>query len=411
MKIWIKFLTGTVLGVFLGLLLPVQNSELTSFFTFLYSLVIQIGRYCLFPLLFFSIAIGVYELREDKQLSKVLVKGIAFLLITSAALVVFGIVSVFVFSPDRIPILSEGSPEKITLDLKQAVLSLFPNNLFAIFSQDGNYLLPVCFLSMILGLAFTVDKTLTKPVLAIFDSLSRIFYHILSFFIEFIGIGIVFLAAGATLQIRAISDIQIFAGLMSLLAVDTLFVAFVIFPLMVYLLGGRKSNPYKYLYGILAPALAAIFSGDVHFSLAMLLKHEKENLGVRRRIGTVSLPFFTLFGRAGTAMVTAVSFVVIIKSYSSLGINLGQVFWIAGASFIISLLLGSVPGMGSMVSISVLCTIYGQGFEAGYLIVKPIAFFLVACGTFIDCITASLCTLVIAKQENAQTDHELRHFV
>jgi len=45
----------------------------------------------------------------------------------------------------------------------------------------------------------------------------------------------------------------------------------------------------------------------------------------------------------------------------------------------------------------VLCLGYGQGFEAGCLILKPMAFYLIAVGTFLDVMIASFASYAIAR--------------
>jgi hypothetical protein len=54
---------------------------------------------------------------------------------------------------------------------------------------------------------------------------------------------------------------------------------------------------------------------------------------------------------------------------------------------------------------------YGQGYEAGYLILKPLAFYLIAVGTFLDVMIASFATYALAKSSGFQEDKSLRHFI
>ena len=53
MKIWIKLLIGSVLGIALGFLLPVNDQHLLPALPWLEGLVLGIGRYALIPVLFF----------------------------------------------------------------------------------------------------------------------------------------------------------------------------------------------------------------------------------------------------------------------------------------------------------------------------------------------------------------------
>jgi hypothetical protein len=62
-------------------------------------------------------------------------------------------------------------------------------------------------------------------------------------------------------------------------------------------------------------------------------------------------------------------------------------------------------------ALAVLCGVYGRGFEAGYLILKPVAFYLIAIGTFLDVLIAALGTYAVGRLTGLQEDKEARHFV
>jgi Na+/H+-dicarboxylate symporter len=68
MKIWIKILVGSIIGLAAGFFIPVQAQ---AFFDSLSSLLIGVGRYVLFPFIFFSLGIGTSELRQEKRLVRV----------------------------------------------------------------------------------------------------------------------------------------------------------------------------------------------------------------------------------------------------------------------------------------------------------------------------------------------------
>ena len=110
-------------------------------------------------------------------------------------------------------------------------------------------------------------------------------------------------------------------------------------------------------------------------------------------------------------MVAAASFIVIIKSYSSLGITAGDIFAIGGRAFLISFLLARHPGDGAYTALAVLCLSYGRGFEAGYLILKHLAFYLIAVGTFLDVMITSLSAYALAKISGFQEEKSIRHFI
>ena len=105
MKVWLKLLIGSFLGMLLGFLIPSDNITLSNNIAWLVEFVIRIGRYCLVPVLVFSLTIAVYELRQDGRFWSLLLKTALVLILSSAFVVSLGIVVTLIFTPSRIPIL------------------------------------------------------------------------------------------------------------------------------------------------------------------------------------------------------------------------------------------------------------------------------------------------------------------
>ena len=410
MKVWLKLFIGSLLGVFLGFLLPSDSQAVTRAIAWFADLAIRIGRYGLAPILVFTLTIAVYELKQDGQFWGIVARIFLAILLCSVFVISAGILATLAFPPARIPILIEEQVEAVSLDTAANILSLFPSNMFAAIISDGVYLLPVCVFAFFLGMGLSYDRNYTKPVIGMFDSLSRIFYHVISFFSEILGLVMIALSAYWAMRFHSVLKADIFRDIIILLGVFSVVLGFGILPLFLYFLK-PKANPWAVLYGSLGQALAGFFSGDINFTLPVLYRHAKENLGMRRRSNAVTVTLFTAFGRAGSAMVAAMAFIVIIKSYSSLGISTRDIFIIAGRAFAISFLLAGHPGDGAYTALAVLCLGYGRGFEAGYLILKPLAFYLIAVGTFLDVMMATIASFFICKISGFQEDREVRQFI
>jgi Na+/H+-dicarboxylate symporter len=410
MKVWVKFLIGSLLGIILGRFLPADNQIITETLTWLEGLAIRIGRYTAAPILVFSLTIAVYELRQDGRFWRLVFQSVLLILGSALFVISAGILVTLFFPPARIPILIEEQVGAVSLDVVENIVELFPSNMFAALTGDGVYFLPLYGFAFFLGIGLSYDRSYTKPVISLVDSLSRVFYHIASLFSEILGIVMIVLSAYWAVRFYAVLRADVFRDLIFLLGSFSVVFGLGILPLFLYLLKPR-SNPWAVLYGSLGSALAGFFSGDINFSLPVLFRHMKENLGVRRRAGVVTTTLFATFGRAGSAMVAAVAFIVIIKSYSSLGIDLKDILSIGLRALLISLLLARHPGDGAYTALAVLSLGYGRGFEAGYLILKPLAFYLIAIGTFLDVMILSFATYSLARWNGFQEDKSLRHFI
>jgi Na+/H+-dicarboxylate symporter len=410
MKIWIKYLFALLLGSLLGFYLLDPSAAEGEALPFAAELVLHIGRYAVYPLVFFSLAYASYKLRMERRVLRTYLQSIVAVAASSVLLTAVGIGAVLLLSPDRIPIIIETERAFSFPEYREMLFSIFPNNLFRVFREEGDFLLPLAFFALFLGLNFSFDKVATRPVVQLFDSLSRIFYHMGRFILEILGLGMVVLSAYFIVRLRATAELDLFGQLILLLGLLAAFILFGIYPLIFYLLSGRE-NPYKQLYALLAPLLSAAVSGNSYFSYLALATHSRENLGVKRETGASVLPFFTLFAKAGTAMVTAVTFVVILRSYSSLGIGFAEVGWIFLYSLLTSLLTGSVPGLGVIVSLATMCGIYGGGLENGFLIVIPALPILTSFAVFLDVLTGGLAVHLIAGRQEDRKELYAKDFI
>jgi Na+/H+-dicarboxylate symporter len=406
MKIWIKLLAGSLIGVVAGIFIPAQAQ---GFFDSLSGLLTGIGRYVLFPFVFFSLGIGTSELRQEKRLGRVYLSALKYLVLSAAVLVILGTLSVLVFPPERIPITVEAEKAFVPANVMDGLRTIFPRNLFSVLWGSGDFLLPLMVLAFLLGVNMDFDRQLTRPIVQIFDSMSRIFYHLNSLVVELFGIAMVVVAAALMMRITH-ADLAMYKQILIILAVDTVVVVFGVFPGCLYLLGVRD-KPYRWIYAALGPAIAGLFTGDAYLSLGVLTKHGKESLGVPRMVGSASYPLFAVLGRAGTAMVSGVAFILILRSYSSLEITFLQTLWVMLFSFLVSFVLGAVPGNGAFFSVFMMCSLYGKGLQEGYLILKAIAPFLVCLGAFVDVFTSALASLLVAREENVWTEVEPASFI
>ncbi len=406
MKIWIKIVAGSVIGLVLAAVLPGVGGDLLDF---LATLAVRIGRYVVFPLVFFAMAAGAFELKREKKLLAVYGRSVVYLLLATMLLLVLGIVSVMIFSPERIPITIEAQKAVELPGIREILFDIFPENLFQVLVGPGTFLLPLMVLAVLIGVNLGYDLRITAPVVQLFDALNRVFYHVNSLLWELFGFAMIVVSASFLVTLSA-RDLSLFQQMLLILSIDSALVLFAVYPALLYLLGGRR-NPYKWLYATTAAAVTGFFTGNEYLVIGALVKHGKENLGVPRRVGSAVYPLFAFFGRAGTALVASASFLLVLKSYSSLEITFAQVLWTFGFTLLISLALGSVPGMGAFVALSVLCGLFGKGLQEGYLILRPIAPLLISFGVLMDVVTSAFVSLLVAQHEKVWEEVDLFDFV
>jgi Na+/H+-dicarboxylate symporter len=389
MRIWFKFLLGAALGLALGFLLPAGSSKLIAVLEELYKLCVAVGAYAAIPVLFFSLTVGAYELRRDGRFWRNLGRVLLVTLIGGALLIALGLAVAYFVPTKRIPIIGETTAAVPMPDGWAAVREIFPQDMFAALLTKDGCVAPLCVFACIIAAGMAYDKTFSKPAVLLFDSLSRVFYHIAAFFTEIMGALTIALAAYWAVQYRGVIAGGIYTSALILLGAVAGVLAFVIMPLAVYLTKpGSKVLPWWALVnGALAPAIAGFFSGSVNFCLPLVFRHLKENLGVRRRSNALSVGFLAIFGRCGSALTAGIAMLIIINSYSSLGITWQELLVIAGETLAVSFLLMKNQAGGAWTALALLCAWdNGRGFQSAYLILKPIAFYLIAVGALLDAV-------------------------
>lgn len=409
MKIWMKLLIGALLGTALGLLLP-SNASPNTTFAVLFEFALRAGRYIFLPLVFFSVPIAVFELFEDKRLAPLVGKAALLSILAVFVATILGAAGAFLLRPDRIPLVSEVSAIEPIASAGDILLGLFPRNAFEALVSGGDGLAPLLILAGILGLAFSFDQAVTKPIVNLFDSFSRLLYQINSFFVEILAVFAIVVAAYNARAYRAVLNLHLYRGLLLAVLAEVLFALLIVIPLVLYFAGGKK-NPYRILYALLGPALAAAVSGDLFFGAGTLIKHAKESLGVRRRSGTLTIPIALLLGRAGTALVTATSFIVILNSFSNLGLTVANLLWLLFFVPLSALLLGSAPGRGPAAALALLSGLFGRGFETGYLLLAQAAVPLLLAGVLVDAVWAGCVAWLTARSEGMAAERELRRYI
>jgi Na+/H+-dicarboxylate symporter len=411
MKVWVKLLIGSILGMVIGFLLPAENINISSVFQWLEKLAIGMGRYAVVPVLVFSLTLSVYELRMEEKFWPMVFKNLLLIIAASLFVVFSGVLITMIFTPDRIPIKKAEQFEALSLYTADNILDLFPSNMLSVLTGSGTYLFPICVFAFFFGMGLNYDRNHTKPVISLLDSLSRVFYHVASFFSEILGFILIVLSAYWAVRFNVIHKAGIYKDLIVMLGVFSVVLCFGIIPMFLYFLK-PKVNPWLVLYGFLGPALAAFFSGDVNFSIPVIQRHSKENFGIRRRSSALSLSLFSTFCRCGSAMVAAAAFIVIIKSYTYIRLSSIDILSIGFRAFVISFLLARHPGDGAYVALAALCLSYGGGeYRAGYLILKPLAFYLVAIGTFIDVMLNAFGSYVLARANGFYEEKNLVRFM
>lgn len=409
MKLWFKYLLGILLGALLYFVLPPAALRADGTVAFLAELAARAGQYIFVSLLFASLPVSILRLYEEKKFWKLTGKSTAFFLTSLFIASLFGIAGALVAQPARAPLLADTAAQSIP-GLENQLFDIFPRSLSSVFLNSGEYILPAIILAAVIGLAMSHDPVAARPVANFMDSLSRILYTVNTFIAEILVILLIPISARALIDMGPALRTDLYRPILLLLAAESALCLLVAIPASIYLAGGKK-NPLPVMYACLAASLAGLASGNLRFSAGTLIKEVRENLGSKRRYNSVTISAGMLLGRIGTALVSASAFVIIISSYSPIGISSMNLLWMALAVPAAVVVNSGSPQKGPILVLTLLCSFFGKGFENGYLVMVPLGGILAMIATFLDTMWIGVSNAMIARADIAAERKSPAHFV
>ncbi len=410
MKLWIRYMLGIGIGIVFGFLVTNDSSNTVELVSFISEISLNIGRYTIIPLLFFLIPVSIFSLLEEKKLFRVGTKTVFFTVVAGALGVAVGGLMVVVLDPQRIPIIMAEATAPEIPGFQEILLHIFPANAAHVFWMEGAYLLPVAVFASLLGFGFARSHSFSEPVLDFFDSAARLIYTLTSWIVSVTGILLIAITTMFVIQLRSIEELGLFAEVVFAVLFGAGLILFIGIPLAVFLLS-KRHNPATFLMAALPPVAAAAASGSHVFSLTTLMRTGRNNQGVSRKAESVIFGITTLFCRAGTAMVAMITFIVVLRSYSSLEISLLQIMGVGVSTFGLSFVLGNIPNGNILVFLALLSGLHGRGIPDGYLILLPLIPILSRVGAALDIAIAAAIAQIVGVQERVCKTVPAREFV
>ncbi len=409
MKVWIKYIIGTLLGIIAAFILPLNIPQVESAVSSISEFAVRFGRYSLIPLIFFGTAMSMYNLRNKKRIMKTSLWTASTIIGSTLILLLLGLITILIVSLPRIPITGEKISEDPTINIKEMIFSTFPYSGFDAL-KNGLFLLPVFVIAAFAGGACASDINDSKPVLSLFESAMKVCQTMSAFFVEWLSVGMIAISCYWMLQARSIFSVTTFVPIFVMLLADFIIVAGVIYPIILRFLC-KDLHPYHILYASICPIITGFFSGDSNLTLLTASRHTKESLGIHDETNNFSLPLFSIFARGGTALVSTICFVTIFRSYTPLGFTFFDVSWIFGVALVTSFALGSFPQGGTFVALTVICAMYGRGFEAGYLLLRPMMPILCSFAGAFDALSAITGSYIVAVKTKSFDKVDLKHYI
>jgi len=358
---------------------------------------LRIGRYMVLPLVFFSLPVAVTKLRRTRKLGLILRYSAYYAIIATLLLALLGTLIAWMADLGRLSVISGTAPDIVIYDLKRILREIFNQNSFSVLVGNYSFLLPLIVPAFILGWYMYYDKAIAEPTFNLFDSITRLLYKINRRLMVLMPLMLAVFTATSLIESKRILDFASFLPLLGTAFAVSLFLIGAVYPLVMRAMLGRGYS-WKVMAGLMGALLSCFISGSPLFNYGNLTRHLKENLNIPRHNAALIAPLYMLFARAGTAMLSAMCMLTVIRSYSSLEITYFQVAWVVIFSFLISFALPANPNWGIVAALALLFSLYGRGLDEGWLILAPILPLLAMLGSVLDSATGAVMLVLINRR-------------
>lgn len=408
MKLWLKYCAGILVGAALYLVAPKALFEPTGFLRQGAEIALRIGYYAFLPMLVTGLPLAVMKLFEEKKFWPIARRSFVYFVVSSLIAALLGILVAQIPDIARLPLLAD-TASAAAQGIGQRLVELFPANLGSLSVFSGNLAIPLLLLGLVVGFAMAHDPAAAKPVANLLDSASRIFYTINTFITEVFSVLLIPVTADSLNSLSKSLGNGAFSSFAAVLLLSST-AAVLLIPLVAYFALGRK-NPFPFIFAFLASSLAALASGNLRFAAGTMVREGAEDMGLRRRYSSVILPMGLVFGRAGTTFVSAMCSIFILSSYSPLAGSLGNMLLLLVVVPAATVVSGAeIPG-GPIGVLTLVCGIFGKGFENGYLVATPIALLLSIAATALDLLWVGISQVLCARRLVPAEKKPSQHFI
>ena len=258
---------------------------------------------------FVTIASGTASLRKNRLGGRTVRITIFWAVVTTLILSMLGV------------ILANGIPQIFPVSSSAGgnyteVLSSFSSSIDTLDSGSiiGKFFLPIVFAAFILGAALTPSSDVIRPAYTVMNSFSEAVYRIQRTAAYF-GAFYVYVAGTAFfLNIWQEKTAFVSPKPFVALALSVLLVIMVVLPLLYAIFTGFRKNPYGVVGRGLAGLLTAFLSSNIYASSLMGESLSRSNMGIQKRISSTATPLSILIARGGTAFVSTLTTVTLLKT-------------------------------------------------------------------------------------------------
>lgn len=399
MKIKFKSLTtqvviAIVLGVIFGALFPKTGADLKV----LSDIFVKMIKMVIAPIIFLTIVVGIAGMGDMKKVGRIGGKAILYFEIVSTISLAIGILFSTIFKPGS-GVNAHAAKADISQFTQQAgshgvmdfILGIIPDNFMG--ALAGGELLPILFLAVLFGIALSGLGEKGKPVVALFEKFSEIFFRIVNIIMYYSPVA----AFGAIAY--TIGEF----GIGSLVSLGKLFgltvLAMVVF--IVVVLGAiakfYKFNIFKFMNYIKDEILLVLGTSSSESALPKMVE-KLENYGCSKSVVGLVIPTGYSFNLDGTSIYLSMAALFIAQAF---GVNLsfGQEATLLAVLMLTSKGAAGVTGSGFVTLAATLAAFPSVPVE-GIALLLGVDRFMSTARALTNLIGNGVATVVVSKMEN-----------
>ena len=334
------------------------------------------------PLVLVSLIMGVVNLKDIRNLSRIGLKTILIYVCTTIIAVSIGLGMVSLIKPgrtfpkDKQSEFVERYQQTVTereAQMQQVqdesplqfVVDMVPENLFQALG-DNSKMLQIIFFALLFGVALIcVGPTKVPSMVRFFQQLNLVLLKIIDFIMAFAPIGVFALMAALIVDYAGDAGIFSALGLYALTVVLALAVIiFLVYPFIMRVFGKRTM---KQFFTAAAPVqMLAFTTSSSAATLPLTLERTQKHLGVSEEVSSFVLPVGVTINMDGTSCYQAVA-AVFLAQVLGLDLTFGQMLLILAMATISSIGTPGIPG-GSIVMLMIVLDSVGIPIEGLALI-------------------------------------------
>ena len=338
-----------LLGIAAGLALIGHPSVATSYIKPFGTIFLNLIKWVVTPLVFFSIMAGVISMRDIKKVGSIGVKTIIYYLFTTAVAITIGLILANLFK-GVFPVLQTTDlvyEASEPVNIMDTLVGIFPSNFFDPFVKAN--MLQIIVASLIIGFSLLMIDTKQEIEFKLVVTLNDVFMKAMEMIVMLSPIGVFCLIC----PVVAENGPAVLGSLAKVLLVA--YIGYILHAILVYSLAVKTMagmSPITFFKGMM-PAIMFAFSSASSVGTLPINLECSEKLGADRDISSFVLPLGATINMDGTAIYQGVC-AIFIASCFGISLTFPQMITIVLTATLASIGTAGVPGAGMVMLAMVL---------------------------------------------------------